>query len=535
MKLFKYLPLREKPHNIRARAVKWLILFGIWMIILTLLSRAASNLTIPQVEAVAAARNALEYNISVPGEVKENQIYAVTTVPGIRVRQIAVSEGENVKSTDTLFVLDMDDLQEQIRMKRRELKKADLGIQDMEERKALEEQEALTAQNRAQEDYNRTVQSADASKQQAYEALQQAQSRLLEFEQNSSGKAADDAVMQNLKQQCKDKKAAAGQAEQKLKEAKKGSDEKEIEAAEKELKKAEKELKEAQEAYSQYQSSRKAEKNQTSSQERQALEDACRQAEIAYEEVAKEWEKSLEDANRLIDDSMKPQAPDSSLQIAKIDRKSLKSELQKLKELYKGGGIILAAVDGVVTEIHIEAGNDTIDGKNIAIADTSTGSRFQAQITKEQKKYISKGDQVVLEQDGAADAVKGLKVDSVKADRENQELWNVTVMLPDNSLEIGSTAEMKIQKKTKEYSCVLPIEALRSEEDQLFVLVPEKRDTVLGNELVASKVYVEVLEKSDRMAAISDSSSLSGQSVIISSEKPIKEGDRICLKEEEPE
>ena len=121
------------------------------------------------------------------------------------------------------------------------------------------------------------------------------------------------------------------------------------------------------------------------------MEDACRQAEIAYEEVAKEWEKSLEDANRLIDDSMKPQAPDSSLQIAKIDRKSLKSELQKLKELYKGGGIILAAVDGVVTEIHIEAGNDTIDGKNIAIADTSTGSRFQAQITKRTEEVHIKG------------------------------------------------------------------------------------------------------------------------------------------------
>ena len=535
MKLLNFWPVREKPHNIRARAVKWLILFGIWMIILTLLSRAASNMTIPQVETASAVRNALEYTISVSGEVKENQIYAVTTVPGIRVKQIAVSEGETVKSTDPLFALDMDDLQEQIRMKKRELKKADLSIQDMEERRALEEQEVLTAQNRAQEDYNRTAQSADASKQQAYEALQQAQNRLSEFEQSSFGKDTNDAVMQNLKQQCKDRKAAVGQAEKKLKEAKKGGEEKEIEAAAKELKNAEKELKEAQEAYSQYQTDREAEKNQVSSQERQALEDACRQAEIAYQEVASNCEKSLEDAKRLIDDSMKPQVSDSSLQIAKIDRTSLKSELEKLKELYKGGGIILAAVDGVVTEIHIEAGNDTIDGKNIAIADTSTGSRFQAQITKEQKKYVSKGDPVLLEQDGTADVVKGMTVDSVKADKENQELWNVTVMIPDNSLEIGSTVEMKIQKKTKEYSCVLPIESLRSEEDQLFVLVPENRDTVLGNELVASKVYVEVLEKSDRLAAISDSTSLSGRSVIISSEKPIKEGDRICLKEEAPE
>lgn len=450
---------KDHKNEIQIRAVKGLAVFGVFMMLFTILSRAASNMTTPEVSVEAAKGGTLKYELRVTGTVEENQVQAVSEVPGIRVSKICVNSGDYVEKGTPLFEVDMEDLKEQIFLKKKELKKIDIGIRDIEERKKLEEQERIRSRERAREDYNRAAATGDEAVERTYTALIEAGNRLEEYRQQLQLQEVD-------------------------------------------------------------------------GQQLEALEEALSQAQIAYEDALNQRDQSLMDAYRQIEDSEKPSSPDSSDQISKLDRKLLAMELDKLKALRKKRGVVCSAIQGVVMDIKIEAGSDTVDGQNMTIADLSSGSRFTAQITKEQQELVRKGEEAVLYPENSKNSITGLTIASVKDSSDNPQMLDVIVNIPDQQLEIGSRASLEIHKESGKYRCIIPIEALRFEDNGYFVLIPSETETILGSETIASKVEVQVLEKNDRMAALKDDALHGSQSIIVSSVKPVKAGDRICIKEE---
>lgn len=82
------------------------------------------------------------------------------------------------------------------------------------------------------------------------------------------------------------------------------------------------------------------------------------------------------------------------------------------------------------------------------------------------------------------------------------------------------------------YSCVVPLEALRMEDKQYFVLTVQETETILGKELTAVRTDVTVLEKNNTMAALKDDALNGSSQIILTSQKTVKAGDRIRLKEE---
>lgn len=168
--------------DIQKKAGKALGAFLVVMALLTVLSRAAANIITPRVTCTAPQKTALKYKVTATGTVKEKQQQAVNTVPGIRVKKVLVSEGDHVSEQDVLFEVDMEDLEEKILLKNRELEKLKLSLKDSREKSRLEQQNKNTEQSRAEEDYSRTKESLDAKVQQAYEALAEAQNRLEEFD-----------------------------------------------------------------------------------------------------------------------------------------------------------------------------------------------------------------------------------------------------------------------------------------------------------------------------------------------------------------
>lgn len=79
--------------NIQKKAGQALVVFLAAMILLTVLSRAATNLITPVVTCTAPEKTALEYKVTATGTVKEKQQQAVHTVPGIRVKKSLSARG----------------------------------------------------------------------------------------------------------------------------------------------------------------------------------------------------------------------------------------------------------------------------------------------------------------------------------------------------------------------------------------------------------------------------------------------------------
>ena len=240
---------------------------------------------------------------------------------------------------------------------------------------------------------------------------------------------------------------------------------------------------------------------------------------------------SIKSAARAVEDANEPQASDSSAQVGEIEIEQKELELEKLQKLADKQGQIFSPVKGIVTKVSITTGDRTPDGTCILLADTSSGSKFIAQISTEQEKYIARNDAVTLVPSGNGKKVEGLAVDSVRTNEENKDMMDVTVQLPPDVLEIGVGAVMEAVRKSDPYNCCVPLSALYIDGNQYYVLVTEETSTVLGTELTARRVNVNVLDKNTEYAALEEGGISTDQNVIVGSDRNLEADARVRLNE----
>ena len=123
-------------------------------------------------------------------------------------------------------------------------------------------------------------------------------------------------------------------------------------------------------------------------------------------------------------------------------------------------------------------------------------------------------------------------MDSVRTNEENADLLDVTVQLPENSLEAGTSATLESTRISETYDCCIPIQALYEESGKYYIYVLSESSTVLGTELTATRLEVTVLDKNETSAALQPGSLSSDQQVIVSADKAISAGSRVRLIEE---
>ncbi|MDC7288457.1 biotin/lipoyl-binding protein [Blautia schinkii] len=498
--------MTEKSYEIYGKkALKALAGFLCLMVILTILSRAASGVLTPYVEVGFAGSGSLTYKVSATGTVEENQVRAVLTAPGVRVKSVFVKEGDQVQKGDALFELDMEDLKEKILLKRQELEKLDLGIADIRDRKELEQSDKSLEQQRAGEDYNRTAVSSDAQVQRAYEAMVNAQNRLNEFDTQADIQTDTQAGNVPGSSTPGDEMFTSGDLTDQ----------------------------ELEDIFSSDEGGSSAEDSmKQSAEQRRALEEAYIQAKNTYEDMVRQREESLTAANRKIQDARKPQAQDSTEKTMELDRQVLVMELDKYLSQKKKKGIIKAPAAGVIRKVEVEAGYSTPDSSAVTMADLSAGSRLEAQITTEDSAYISLGDEITVKPSDGSKAIEGLTIDSIKKNSGDDNLIDIGVRITDGQLNLGASAVIEAEKKSTSYSTVLPLQALHVDEGQYYVLVVQEEKNILGTELTAQRFDVNIKEKNKEMAAIEAGTLSGGEQVILSSEKKVEAGDRVRLKEE---
>lgn len=173
--------MEKKPAALRRQAAKLLILFLIFMLLFTVLSRTAANIITPTVVLSSPERGSLSFDISAAGAIEETRIQAVNVLVGIRVKNVFVKEGDHVSAQDALLELDTFDIGEKIAQKKRELQKLTLQIEDINKQRAKLQDEAVLAAQRAKEDYEKAQQHANIRIERAKQDLAAAQSRLAQL------------------------------------------------------------------------------------------------------------------------------------------------------------------------------------------------------------------------------------------------------------------------------------------------------------------------------------------------------------------
>ena len=170
---------QPKPGNLRKRAVKILAGYLAVMVVLTITSRALRGITMPEVTVSTAFSSTIDQVTEVAGRVEYNSQKPVYLEAGLKVDSILVQEGQKVEEGEALVSFHMEDLQQQISVKKEEVKAAKAQYQALIQNQSVKDRQEQQKAQRAQEDYELACERADFEVARAQEARDQAWERYL--------------------------------------------------------------------------------------------------------------------------------------------------------------------------------------------------------------------------------------------------------------------------------------------------------------------------------------------------------------------
>jgi len=217
-----------------------------------------------------------------------------------------------------------------------------------------------------------------------------------------------------------------------------------------------------------------------------------------------------------------------------IDKKSAELEIQlknkeisSLRELVDKGCIISAVKGGTIDEIYVKIGEKTSGGNVISLIPEDSEYYFKAEVDKEKTKYIKPGDSAEITLEGDKIPIKDAEIKWVKFSTEN-ETAEITVKIPEDAkVYNGMSASIRHVSTTAEYERIIPVSAVRSSTGGDYVLAVKEVNAVMGNENAAYRVNIEVQDEDGKNAAVAG---LNDEDIIVSSNKPIEESDRVRVK-----
>lgn len=254
---------------------------------------------------------------------------------------------------------------------------------------------------------------------------------------------------------------------------------------------------------------------------REALKEGVKSAQHAKEDAQISAGELLKQAERGVEDAMSPKKADSTLQIYRLELEQLEAELAKYRALEKADGNVTGGITGTVTGVRLTAGERTPDGAAVVCADSSQPYRFEAILTKEQKKYVNLGDTVTVSP-GKGKKLE-LTVDYLEEEENSPGNYRVVVNLPEKTGQPGMSGVLSKSEYSDSYDCCILADALYSENNgtRFYVYVAGEREGILGKELYAKKCVVKLLEQNEEYAALVPGTVSMEDMVIIGSDKEL--------------
>lgn len=552
-------------------------IFLAFMAALTFLSRALDSFTVIRVKTGYGKQDVVLYTIQGEGELTAGKTIYISLPENMQVEEIAASPGQSVKAGDTVLTLQMEGLEEERDALSLEYKKAELALkqeqmslapvpQVTEETLALQQ---LAAAQRALELGNQDLTEAKEEHEKASIELEhdyvQKKNRTREQVKEDNRKAMKSA-RRSYESAQKSRDSAVRKAEREVEDKQKkldrleeqGASDEELERAELELERAGEDLEDIQEEedlkveearakmYAAEEDYEDVDYGERESQEdlRREYEDALEAEDEKLKEAGRkvqDLEESLYQAMEKVENARVSDAGTAAGEAAaremsvlkqesmKLDMEEIQKKQRKIEEYIDSKGQIKAPVDGVVVDTGLQAGDRIQDGRQLRLA--VGGLEMKAQIDRETAGagLLKKGSMMQVKLAGQSKNVE-TEVEDLNHLAEDGKI-QVTAGMPEGQGRLGDLVSFTANIESGIYPCVIPIEALREDNEGYYCLAAEPEKTILGEELKAVRIQVDVLEKSSSAAAVSGPVTKE-MKLITESGKPVSEGDRVRVVEE---
>ena len=509
------------------------------MLVFTIASRVVASITVPQVTASAPSSGKIEHTVMASGTVEAGGEKAIVTEEGILVAQVNVHTGESIGEGETLFALDMDSLEDQIYELQNQIKKLQLENDSLKKNKAQADAKQQLELKRAQEDYEETIAKNTVSDGKANEALQKAADAKSQAEKELN--SAKDALAQAekelnaVKEELQNVKEAAA-AEQSKDTADQPKDAADSDASGKneqdnttnstitqKLQQLEEAVQEKQNTYDTIQA-KVTEKQAALDSASVALEEKQEQLESSTstaEDAKKAAERAVEDAGLSAD-------IDHTQEINAISLEQFQKQLEKLKTLKQQNGEITAPSSGIITKVCVETGQKTTDTAAVVMSDEQSGLFFTTTTDSKNREYLSVGDNATIT--GVGKETSDCSIVSLETSEDGSSI-KVSIAMQGDGFLPGESTQMTATRKSESYDYLVPVTAVWQENNKAYVLLLETENTVLGEQYIARKAEVQILDKNSSYAAVSGNSLSADCQIITDSDRMVGNGDVVRMTE----
>lgn len=520
------------------------------MLVFTVASRVAASITVPQVTAVAPTSGKIEHTVIASGTVEAGGEKAIVTEEGILVAQVNVHTGEHIEEGSVLFTFATDSLEDQIYELQNQIKKLQLENDSLRKNKTQAEAKQQLELKRAQEDYEETIAKNTVSNEKANEALQKATDAKSQAEKELN--SARDALAQAEKEL-----NAAKQELQNAKDAATAEQKKDTaEPVDKTGNSVTDQPKDADDADASGKNEQDNTTNSTITQQLQLFEEAVQEKQNTYDTIqAKVTEKqaaldsastALEEkqeqlesdmsaasdakkaAERAVEDAGLSADTDHTQEINAISLEQYQKQLEKLKTIKQQNGEITAPSSGIITKVCVETGQKTTDTAAIVMSDEQSGLLFTTTTDSKNREYLSVGDNATIT--GVGKETSDCSIVSLETSEDGSSI-KVSIAMQGDDFSPGESAQMTVTRKSESYDYLVPVTAVWQENNKAYVLLLETENTVLGEQYIARKAEVEILDKNSSYAAVNGNSLSTDCKIITDSDRTVGNGDVVRMTE----
>lgn len=190
-------------------------IFLVFMVVCTVISRSVYAYRLPMVDTVTPESKYVEHKVEAEGIVTAGGERPLTYQPGFCIASMPVRVGDRVEEGDVLFQIDLEDLEEMMEEKEKEIEKLSLQVNTILENQAIQEQKKELELARAREDYDTTARLQDTQVGRALDSYVQAENDLEE----EAGQGQDDSLKDALQSAAYGEADAKAQRDEAVKQA----------------------------------------------------------------------------------------------------------------------------------------------------------------------------------------------------------------------------------------------------------------------------------------------------------------------------
>ncbi len=262
----------------------------------------------------------------------------------------------------------------------------------------------------------------------------------------------------------------------------------------------------------------------------EALKDALQNAAYGEADAKAARDEAVKQAQRKVEDLLWPEEITIELETARLEQTVLSEKLQEYQKVLDNQGVVTAPFGGVVTKIAVGAGERIPDTSVLLLSDESLPCQLKILLDKEQKKYISLGDQVLVSLEGKSKELEE-KVDYLAASELSPEKYEAFITLPEGTGIPGLSGTVSRSESGEKYRLCIPTVAVHSENNRNYVYVLKEREGILGQEYYVDEINVSVIDKNDNWAAIEEGTVDKESRIILSATKEVKTGESVRWEE----